>query len=302
MSPEPPKPALVLPARGPFRLPAVAVSHGWFQTVPFRWDADEERLDRMEAIDGAGIRLAITSSGDGVAVRASAPLTDAARQVARARVTRMLQLDADLEGFAEATFAVDPDLARDLEAYGAGRMLAGGSLFEDTVKGLCGTNTTWRQAVTSINRLGDLGSGGAFPSAADLLRAGEDRFRDHARVGYRAPALVDAARAAIDGRMAEIEADSAAGDEERVYAGLIALTGIGPATASFLVLLMGHFGRPSVDSATIRVATRIWFGGSKPTPAEVRRRIAPAGRFAGLVLAWSTLREWQRTTGIVSSG
>jgi len=80
------------------------------------------------------------------------------------------------------------------------------------------------------------------------------------------------------------------------------MKGIGPATASFLVLLMGHFGRPSVDSATIRVATRAWFDGSKPTPAEVRRRIAPAGRFAGLVLAWSTLREWQRTTGIISPG
>lgn len=294
-------PALVLSARGPFHLPAVAVSHGWFQTSPFRWDPTAERLDRVEAVGGAGLTLEITAAGGGVAVRASAPLSDADRDLVRARVTRMLQLDADLEGFAEAAFAVDPDLARDLAGYGGGRVLAGGSLFEDVVKGLCGTNTTWRQAVNSINRLGELGPDGAFPSAADLLRAGEDHFRTHARVGYRAPALVDSARAAIDGRMAEIEADSAAGDEERVYAGLIALQGIGPATASFVVLLMGHFARPSVDSATIRVATGAWFDGRKPTPSEVRRKIAPAGRFAGLVLAWSTLRSWQRTTGIISA-
>lgn len=294
------EPDLILGASGPFRLPAVVVSHGWFQTAPFAWDGAGERLDRVEALDGGGVALAVSQAGAAVAVRASAPLSGPAREAARARITRVLQLEADLDGFSAAAEAVDPVLARDLAGYGAARVLAGGTLFEDVVKGLCATNTTWRQAVSSINRLGELGTGGAFPAPADLLRAGEDDFRARARVGYRAPALVDAARAAIDGRLAEIEADAAAGDEERAYAGLLALQGIGPATAGFILLLMGHFGRPSVDSATIRVATEAWFGGRRPTPAEVRRRIAPAGRFGGLVLAWATLRSWQRATGLVS--
>ena len=173
MTADPSEPALVLAARGPFRLPAVAVSHGWFQTVPVplgsgggaprprggarrrRAHAHHHRRRRRRRREGV-----------------RAPLGRRAVEVVRTRVTRMLQLDADLDGFAEATCAVDPDLARDLADYGGGRMLAGGSLFEDVVKGLCGTNTTWRQAVNSINRLGELGPGGAFPSAADLLRAG----------------------------------------------------------------------------------------------------------------------------------
>lgn len=295
-----PNPDLLLRATGPFRLPAVAVSDGWFQTAPFAWNRQVECLDRVEAIDGTGVTLRITQAEGAVTVRASAPLSEGGREVARARLTRALQLAADLEGFPAAVEAVDPALARDLAAYGAGRVLAGGSLFEDVVKCLCGTNTTWRQAVSSINRLGELGTGGAFPAPADLLRAGEDHFRAYARVGYRVPALVNCARAAINGRLADIEADSAAGDEERVYAGLIALQGIGPATASFVVLLMGHFGRPSVHSATIRVAAESWFGGRRPTPAELRRRIAPAEGFRGLVLAWATLRSWQRATGLVS--
>ncbi len=37
-------------------------------------------------------------------------------------------------------------------------------------------------------------------------------------------------------------------------------------------------------------------------PRQVRRRIAPAGDFQGLVLAWATLRSWQRATGLVSPG
>ena len=35
---------LVLEARGAFRLGAVAVSHGWFQTAPFCWDPEGGRL------------------------------------------------------------------------------------------------------------------------------------------------------------------------------------------------------------------------------------------------------------------
>lgn len=288
-------------ARGSFRLAAVAVSHGWFQTAPFAWDRTGELLHRAEALEEGAATLVIGARGDGVGVRASRPLSATEQAVARIRVRRMLQLDIDLEGFGAAAEAVDADLARDLAAYGGGRMLAGSSLFEDVVKGLCGTNTTWRQAVASINRIAELGPNAAFPAPAEVLRGGEAYLREVARVGYRAPSLVAAARAAIDGTLADIEADSAAGDGERVYASLLALGGIGPATAGFILLLMGHFERPSIDSATIRVATERWFDGRRPGPREVRERIAPAGRFAGLVVAWATLRSWQRTTGLVDA-
>ncbi len=288
-------------ARGPFRLSAVAVSHGWFQTAPFAWDRARELLHRTEDLGGGAVDLVIGARAGGVQVRASRALTPAERALARSRVRRMLQLEVDLEGFAEAVEAVDPGLADDLAAYGGGRMLAGSSLFEDVVKGLCGTNTTWRQAVSSINHIAGLGSGDAFPDPADLLRGGEEHLRAVARVGYRAPAILAAARAAIDGTLADIEADSAAGDDERVYASLLTLTGIGPATAGFILLLLGHFARPSIDSATIRVATDAWFDGRRPTPREVARRIEPAGAFAGLVVAWATLRSWQRTTGLVDA-
>ena len=294
-------PDLLLTARGRFSLPAVAVSHGWFQTAPFSWDAERGRLVRTERLGRGRTALEIEGADGGVAVHSPTPLAAADRDLASRRVARMLQIDADLEGFPEAVRAVDPGLADDLEGYGGGRVLAGASLFEDVVKGICATNTTWRQAVACINRLAQLGPEGCFPGPADLLRAGEDHFREVVRVGYRAPALVAAARAAIDGTLAEIETDSAGGDADRVYTGLLGLSGIGPATAGFVILLMGHYGRPSIDSATIRVSAARWFGGSRPSPRDVAARVAPAGEFAGLVLAWTTLRVWQRETGLVAS-
>ncbi len=291
---------LALPARGAFSLPAVAVSHGWFQTAPFAWDPDAETLGRAERLEGGPVDLSMAGRDGGVAVRADRALEAAERDVAELRVRRVLQLDADLTGFDEAARAVDPALADDLAGYGGGRVLAGATLFEDVVKGICGSNTTWRQAVASINRLAELGPPGCFPGPADVLRAGEDHLRGVVRVGYRAPAIVAASRAAIDGTLADIEADSAAGDGDRVHAGLIALAGIGPATAGFVILLMGHYDRPSIDSATIRVAAERWFDGARPKPRDVLRRIEPAGRYRGLVLAWATLRVWQRETGLVS--
>jgi 3-methyladenine DNA glycosylase/8-oxoguanine DNA glycosylase len=292
---------LELSARGAFRLPAVAVSHGWFQTAPFAWSPDAGTLGRTERLGGGPVALRMGASDGGVAVLAARELEDAERDVAGRRVRRVLQLDADLAGFPEAARAVDPALADDLAGYGAGRVLAGASLFEDVVKGLCATNTTWRHAIGSINRLAGLGGAGCFPDPADLLRAGEDRLRAVGRVGYRAPAILGAARAAIDGTLAEIEADSAAGDADRVHAGLLALAGIGPATAGFVVLLMGHYDRPSIDSASVRAAAERWFGGRRPAPRDIARRVAPAGRYQGLVLAWATLRAWQRETGLVSA-
>ena len=43
---------LELSARGAFRLPAVAVSHGWFQTAPFAWSPDAGTLGRTERLGG----------------------------------------------------------------------------------------------------------------------------------------------------------------------------------------------------------------------------------------------------------
>ncbi|MGE3141088.1 MAG: hypothetical protein AB7O53_16680, partial [Thermoleophilia bacterium] len=59
---------LRLSARGPFRLRAVAVSHGWFQTAPFAWDDGGERLGRVEPLGRKAVTLAMRARDGGVAV------------------------------------------------------------------------------------------------------------------------------------------------------------------------------------------------------------------------------------------
>ena len=195
----------------------------------------------------------------------------------------------------EAAEAVDPGLARDLAAYGGGRLLAGPSLYEDVVM-ICGTNTTWRQAVVTINRIAALGDGGALPEPAAVLRAGEDWLRAEARVGYRGGAILAAARSAIDGTLAEIEAARPpATASARTRSSRARRGGAGdgrvPGAADGALRPPGRrLGDGPAGAGLVRRA---------PPDAAVLARVAPAGRFSGLVLAWSTLRAWQRETGIV---
>lgn len=272
-------------------------SHGWFQTVPFAWDEGAGALERVEALPAGPVRLRVEEWGNGVAATPDRALSPAEARELRRRLARMLQLRADLAGFPDA-LGFDPALRADLRAYGAGRLLAGTSLYEDVVKGICGTNITWRQAVTCIAQLGTLGAHGAFPGPEALVDAGEDRLRTLARVGYRAPFLVAAARAGAEEALDALDAQAPGLCGDELHVRLRALPGVGPATASFLMLLMGRYERPGVDAAVLRAASARWFGGRRPRPAEVLRVVAPAGDFAGLALYWATMRSWQRETGL----
>lgn len=215
----------------------------------------------------------------------------------RARAARMLQVDADPSGLVDAV-SFDPALAADLGGYGAGRLLAGASLYEDVVKGICGTNITWRQAVGCIAGLAQLDGDGAFPEPRTLADAGEDTLRERASVGYRAPYLVATARAALDGRLRDIDADAPSLTTDELAARLKELPGVGPSTAAFLCLLMGRYDLPLVDSAVRRMAARRWFDGDTPTDRQVLARVAPAGRYSGLALYWATMRGWHDEGGL----
>lgn len=291
---------LTVSATAPFRLGAVVESHGWFQTAPFAWNPDDGALRRVERFSW-GLATVTLSERDGAveAVCEPRPPSGGAAEV-RARAARMLQADTDPSGLVDAV-SFDPGLASDLDRYRAGRLLAGSSLYEDVVKGICGTNITWRQAVGCIAGLAQLDGDGAFPEPRALADAGEDTLREVARVGYRAPFLVSAAHAALDGRLDDIDADAPSLSTDELAVRLKELPGVGPSTAAFLCLLMGRYDLPLVDSAVRRMAARRWFEGRTPTDAEVLARVAPAGHYSGLALYWATMRGWHDEGGIEGS-
>jgi 3-methyladenine DNA glycosylase/8-oxoguanine DNA glycosylase len=300
-----------LTIRKPFGLFSTVISHGWYQTLPFRWQHERGVLQRAERlVDGRAmlvemseqkskkrghVDLRIEIAGE------SAQDSDVVREITR-RCSTMLHAEEDLRGF-YALCASRPELAAALR-HGAGRCMRASSLFEDVVKTILGTNVVWKQAVVMINRLAELGDHcpadptlRAWPTAAQIAKAGERYLRTRVRAGYRSPYIVELARkhAAGEAGLAEIEALAVSGDDEVLYKALVQIKGVGKSSAHFLMNLLGHYAHISIDSATYAYAKRELFNGKRPTEKQIRRRFAEFGKWQSLVYwfaRWEAQLAW----------
>jgi hypothetical protein len=53
---------------------------------------------------------------------------------------------------------------------------------------------------------------------------------------------------------------------------------------AYLQAMLGHYDRPILDSATLGYLAKAYFRGRKPSPQQVEKRLAPYGRWKGLIL------------------
>ncbi len=287
-----------LPLPSDFSLPATVISHGFYQTLPFAWDGQKlSRIDRLKP-EGRPHRLTITAEKDHLAVDIAGARN--MPETYRVRLSRMLGLAKDLAPF----FGVvqrEPRL-RWIAEQKAGRILRGGDLFEDVLKALAGTNTTWPQAVKVINRIATLGpkvgEDHAFPSAEEVIQAGASWLREEARAGYRADAMVAWAESwrsgEFDGETLENTAHQMSGDQVRKK--FQSIRGIGPATASYLAAFLGKHDHVMVDSGVTAYAERRW--GKKLTPKEITTHYAAYGEWRGLVSWFEMVGDWAERTKI----
>ena len=156
--------AALLTIKKPFGLFSTVISHGWYQTMPFRWQHERGVLQRAERLHDGRVMLvemaeekssrrghvdvALSITGDG----AGDP--GVAQEMAR-RCAVMLHADEDLRGFYR--LCAQREELRAAHEHGAGRCMRAPTLFEDVIKAVLGTNVLWKQAVVMINRVAELG-------------------------------------------------------------------------------------------------------------------------------------------------
>jgi 3-methyladenine DNA glycosylase/8-oxoguanine DNA glycosylase len=300
-----------LSVKKPFGLFATVVCHGWYQTLPFRWDHARKTLERAESLrDGRVFLLEISEERSSranhrdVVVKVTgegARDPGVAAEMAR-RTTVMLHLDEDLRGF-YALCAKREEL-RAARRAGAGRVMRASSLWEDVVKTILGTNVVWKQAVVMINRLAQLGDVcparpdlRAWPSPGQIARAGDRFLRDTVRAGYRSPYIMELARRQKSGDidLDAVEAQARDMHADELYRTLVGIKGIGKSSAHYLTNLLGHYDHISVDSATYAYAKRELFRGRRPTEAQIRKKFAEFGRWQSLVYwfgRWTLKEQW----------
>jgi 3-methyladenine DNA glycosylase/8-oxoguanine DNA glycosylase len=257
------------------------LSHGWYLLEPFRWSRSRTALHRTEIVAGKPRQLTITFDG---ALRVEGA-NDTGEL--RAKMTRMFQLHVDTAEF--MLVARDsPDHGWIIGA-GFGRLLCGSTLFEDVVKIITTTNTTWRQTMRMVELLvSKCGRGGAFPEPRDVARFTADELQRECRLGYRAKSIhalaTGVAREAIDlARVADPSQST-----EKLFDSYRTLPGIGPYGAAHLLAMDGRHDFIAVDSEFRRFVRERHHKGRPVSDRTLLRRYAKWGRWKYLAY-WSEL-------------
>ena len=297
---------LVGPSQEPVDLQRVFVSHGLASLPPMRLDEKTGSFEITVPV-GAGARtLMIRPSrpGHGVVTAAGSPPGARAAAAIMAQTRHVLSLDQDLSPF-YALARDDPELT--WVAGGAGRMVRSPTVFEDVVKTICTTNTSWSGTTRMVNALIEhLGVkapgapaqgpfGRAFPTPAAMASAGEDFYRRQAGAGYRGAYLRALATSVVDGSMdleglANVTPEALSDDD--VEARLLALPGVGPYAAAHVMLMLGRYSRLILDSWTRPTYARL-IGRARPvSDRTIDRRFRRYGRYAGLAFWLFLTRDW----------
>jgi len=278
-----------LSARPPFSLTTVVRSHGWVRLAPFSEDESTAGLTYIDRLDsGRVLEIRVQEAAGGVSVEADDDLSQIEQDEVAGKVTWMLGLDQDFSAF-YGLARDEPKLAH-VEERAQGRLLRSPTLFEDTVKTILTTNTTWAGTIRMVERLVD-GFGDplpadparhTFPTPAQLAATDAETLRSEAGLGYRAPYVVELAQAVASGDLdlESLKADDVPTAELRKR--LLAIKGLGAYAAANLLMILGHYDFVPVDSWAMKVVSREWYDGEPVGKAEVEAAFEHWGEWQGL--------------------
>jgi len=289
----------------PFDLRLCLHGHGWVALAPHRFDEPTTTLHTVLRL-GDGKHDAVDAELDAVApntlrlrLTGHRALTAADGAHAARQIRHMLRLDDDLGAF-HARCERDANL-RWAARRGAGRLLRSATVFEDLMKLLFTTNTTWSgtEAMTRnlVAAAGSEAPSGAraFPTPQQCLRP-ERYFRDVVRAGYRAGAARALARAFVRGDLTDARFLQPQPADD-LWRRLLALRGFGPYAAGQAMRLCGHYERLALDSWCRARLAELAGRRRPPSDRTVERRYARWAPFQGLALWLDLTADWHGEGG-----
>lgn len=290
-----PRHTATLPTPAPFDLRLALFGHGWIGLPPHEWHEASQTWHTALAHGKSAIAIHVRQTSKNrlrLDLHAPRPLAAATRQRIAARIAHMLRLADDLTPFHQLC-AADPQLAW-VARRGAGRLLRSATVFEDLLKLLFTTNTTWAGTVAMTERLvaacGPVAPDGrrAFPTAGQCP-TDPDFWRQQVKVGYRAAAAVELVEAFAAGALRERDF---AGDATQVWQRLVSLRGFGPYAAGQAMRLRGHYEALALDSwCRAQLAARE-SPPVVPADREVAARYARFAPYQGLALWVDLTAAW----------
>ncbi|MEO8216706.1 MAG: hypothetical protein ABI718_06450 [Acidobacteriota bacterium] len=273
-----------------FRFAATVQSHGWVQLAPFEWDAGTEALHRTETLADLTVDLEIRFDGS-LQVQSAQSIGPLEKEL-RARLRRMFQLDLDLNEFhAMCRRSVTH---RVVARAGFGRLLCGSTRFEDAVKVIATTNTTWAQTKRMVrllvDRCGAASPGGrpGFPTPEGIAVLTPEILQRDCRLGYRAGYIHALATAVASGKTSLDGLAAPESPSAELFDRFRSLPGIGPYGAAHLLAMEGRHDFIAVDTEFRRFVRQRYHGGRPVLDSTMLRRYSKWGRWQYLAY-WSEL-------------
>jgi 3-methyladenine DNA glycosylase/8-oxoguanine DNA glycosylase len=281
-----------------FNFESTVVSHGWYLLAPYRWSRANRTLHRREILGGKPCELTIRAGLPGKRRAAVLHIEGAGdSKELRRKLARMFQLQVDTSEF--IAIARGSESHAWVESAGFGRLLCGSTLFEDVVKIIATTNTTWRQTVRMVELIVEkCGRGGAFPEPEDVLRFSADELQRDCRLGYRAKSIHALANGMAEGSIDLDAISDVAQSTEELFASYRTLPGIGPYGAAHLLAMDGRHDFIAVDSEFRRFVRETHHNGRRVSDKTMLRRYKKWGRWKYLAY-WAELWGGYRNSGIL---
>ncbi|HUF16837.1 MAG TPA: hypothetical protein VMS12_02205 [Thermoanaerobaculia bacterium] len=280
-----------IPVPAGFRFEPMVTSHGWYRLAPFRWNEETSTLERTESVD-AKTTIDLEVRFDGQLIFSSKSRLDPWRSLIEARARRMFQLDVDLREFHDLC-AGHPTHLR-VASSGYGRLLCGSTLFEDAVKIIATTNTTWRQTVRMVSllveRCGPVSKGGqaGFPTPENIAALSPEVLQQDCRLGYRAAFIHQLASGIVSARIDLATLSDPQQSTEELFRSYRSLPGVGPYGAAHLLAMDGRHDFIAVDTEFRKFVRVRYHGGRTVKDTTMLRRYSKWGRWKYLAY-WSEL-------------
>ena len=238
----------ILELAWPIDLRLTVASHGWIHLEPWQWEPEAGTLSHAERIGSRLGEIAVSQRDPKTLIVSWQGFSQRAKPEILRRAARWVSAEWDPKA---AVSGLAPAFAEEaaLVARGGGRLLRCSTFYEDFIKTLLTVNTSWSGTCRMVAAVVAEPGGGAFPLPEMVVEYGEDRLRNVAKLGFRAPTAVAATRRMFDDGVIDAEGN---GDPNRLdYEYLLGLKGIGPYAAAHCRMLLHDFSRIPVDSVVV---------------------------------------------------
>lgn len=260
----------------PFHFEGAVKDHGWWTLAPNRWNESSNTYSRTISLStnkNVAVSISYHESHLSIEVKQAIDLNEDEKEEIKQHIRWIFRLDENFEAF-YAMGKKYQELAH-LAEEKRGHLLRSPSLFEDVIKVILTTNTSWQQTIKMTNKLVE-GLGETiltkdnqelktFPTAEKVLEAGEDYLKEHVRVGYRSAYLIDAAEKTLDDTF-DLESFK---DPEKDLNEIKTIKGIGPYAFSTLSMLLGEYETLPIDSVYRERVTNKYFDGIQPSKKKL---------------------------------